>query len=205
MKTVTKEYIRKLITEKKNNLTQTDVLKRSNKICDNLLDIKEFKQCKNVLIYVSMPKEVQTFDLILKLFNDKKIIIVPVVKKNCEMLFLSKLTEEHINELAENKQDKVLSMWNKSKFGILEPKENTLKHTPISDIDLVIVPGLGFNVECSRVGFGGGYYDRLLVKLKDSITTIAVAFDFQILPYIPCNDFDQKVDMIVTEKRIIVP
>lgn len=205
MKTVTKEYIRKLITEKRSNLTQTDVLKHSNKICDNILGLKEFQQCKNVLIYVSMPKEVQTFDLILKLFNDKKIIIVPVVKKNCEMLFLSKLTEEHINELAENKQDKVLSMWNKSKFGILEPKENTLKQIPISDIDLVIVPGLGFNIECSRVGFGGGYYDRLLVKLKDSITTIAVAFDFQILPYIPCNDFDQKVDMIVTENRIIVP
>lgn len=81
-----------------------------------------------------------------------------------------------------------------------EPRENML------DVDLVIVPGVVFDEKCARYGRGKGYYDRFLEVLPKKTIMIGIAYNFQVLPYkwkLKLNEFDIKMDMVLTEKRII--
>jgi len=81
-----------------------------------------------------------------------------------------------------------------------EPRENML------DVDLVIVPGVVFDEKCARYGRGKGYYDRFLEVLPKKTCIIGIAYDFQVLPHkwkLKLNEYDIKMDMIITEKRII--
>ncbi len=81
-----------------------------------------------------------------------------------------------------------------------DPKENRF------DIDLVVVPGVVFDERRARYGRGGGYYDRFLEKIPKKAMVVAIAYDFQVLspPWrLKLNEFDIKMDMIITEKRII--
>ncbi len=81
-----------------------------------------------------------------------------------------------------------------------EPKDNR------RDVDIVVVPGVVFDERRARYGRGGGYYDRFLEKIPKKTIVIAIAYDFQVLrpPWrLKLNEFDVKMDMIITEKRII--
>ena len=81
-----------------------------------------------------------------------------------------------------------------------EPKDNNI------DVDLVIVPGVVFDEKRARYGRGKGYYDRFLEVLPKKTVIIGIAYDFQVLPYkwkLKLNEYDIKMDMIITEKRII--
>jgi len=81
-----------------------------------------------------------------------------------------------------------------------KPRENML------DVDLVIVPGVVFDEKCARYGRGKGYYDRFLEVLPKKTIMIGIAYNFQVLPYkwkLKLNEFDIKMDMVLTEKRII--
>jgi len=72
----------------------------------------------------------------------------------------------------------------------------------IEEIDLVIVPGVVFDKNLNRIGFGKGYYDKILNRLKPSAKKVALAHDFQVLEDIPAEEHDVKMDMIITEKNI---
>jgi len=89
-------------------------------------------------------------------------------------------------------------------LGIGEP----LSHCPSVDpsaIDWVLVPGVAFDPSGHRIGYGGGYYDRLLPALRRDARRIAGAFELQIIEHVPAAAHDLKVDAIVTEARTIVP
>ena len=83
----------------------------------------------------------------------------------------------------------------------MEP--NPAESTPValSDVDLAIIPGVAFDERGNRLGYGMGYYDRLLSRFKGS--TVALAFELQILPSVPREEHDVRVGKIVTEKRVI--
>jgi 5-formyltetrahydrofolate cyclo-ligase len=88
-------------------------------------------------------------------------------------------------------------------MGIQEPVEKTQRKKSLRDIDVVVIPGAGFDVQGNRLGYGYGYYDKLLSQSKEHITTIALAFEQQIIPKVPKESHDVEIDKIVTEKRII--
>ena len=71
-------------------------------------------------------------------------------------------------------------------------------------IDWVLVPGVAFSPEGSRLGYGGGYYDRLMITLQPGVARIAGAFDAQIVAHIPAASHDLRVDLVVTESRILM-
>lgn len=215
-----KKKIRQELLHKRKQLSNGEIQKRSEKICKQLVKLEEFQESKTVLIFVSMPDEVQTNCLFRAGLEQRKLLAVPIVQKKPEPLLLSALSESHIRELLfsnpvdngntgdtlmERKVDSKNTNWTRSAFGILEPHQDTVRPVSISEIDLIVVPGLGFDKDGMRIGFGGGHYDRLLAKTHNSTLTVAVAFDFQIHNNIPHNDHDKKVDMVITDREVITP
>ena len=87
----------------------------------------------------------------------------------------------------------------KGKYGILE---NVLSDSIVEEMDLLIIPGIAFDLEGNRIGYGKGYYDRFLSSRKANYI-IGLAFENQIIKKIPYTEYDIPVDLLFTEKRII--
>ncbi|MCD8260245.1 MAG: 5-formyltetrahydrofolate cyclo-ligase [Bacteroides sp.] len=141
-----------------------------------------FQQAKTVLLYHSLPDEVNTRYFIEKWKREKKILL-PVVRGE-EMVLCP-------YEGAEN--CKVGS------FGITEPV--TLPYTDYEKIDLALIPGVAFDRKGNRLGRGKGYYDRILPYI--SATKTGICFSFQLLDEIPREPFDVPMDFILTEKELL--
>lgn len=87
----------------------------------------------------------------------------------------------------------------RSSLGILEPVRDENKVIPISELDLVVVPGLAFDKGGNRLGRGAGYYDRFLAKLPGRTLKVGLAFDFQVLNYVPAVDGqDVALDLVIS-------
>jgi 5-formyltetrahydrofolate cyclo-ligase len=89
-------------------------------------------------------------------------------------------------------------------FGLAQPSEHA-PHVPHDRIDAVVIPGVAFDEQGTRLGYGGGYYDRLLPMMRPECMRIGVAFDEQVLAHIPAEEHDAFVDVLVTPTRIIRP
>jgi 5-formyltetrahydrofolate cyclo-ligase len=181
-----KDVIRKELIEKRKKMSKKEVLEKNKLIKKRLFEINEFKKASTILFYVSYGNEVYTHDMIKEALNDKK-VVVPISNKEDCSLSLS-----------------ILDSWNdleEGSYGILEPRKDCIKEISIDEIDLIIVPGVGFDLNGNRLGHGKGYYDRLLEKTK--AISIGLAFELQIVKNIPTDRNDVPVDIIVTEERII--
>jgi 5-formyltetrahydrofolate cyclo-ligase len=182
-----KEKVRRELINLRKSLSKNEVLEKSNKIKDRLFKMKEFKEASTILFYISYDNEVFTHDMIKDSITNKKNVVVPVTDKKNKTLILSKL---------EIWDDLCIGTYN-----ILEPKKEKIKEISIDKIDLIIVPGVGFDKQGHRIGHGKGYYDNLLKNSE--APTIGLAFEFQIIKNIPIERHDVPIDKIVTEKRLI--
>ena len=182
-----KEIIRKEFKAIRNNIENKRA--KSKLITEKLLNLSEVKVAKLIGIYMSFSSEVDTKDLIEQLLMLGKNIVIPRVYNNIEMEFYK---VNSINDLK-----------NKNILGILEPENNKENKASKDDIDLMIIPGICFDLEKNRVGFGKGYYDRYLKN--SNIKKIGICFDEQLLTgdTIATNKYDIKMDKIVTNRRII--
>ena len=135
------------------------------------------------MFFVSFNSEVSTHQMIKEALKTKTAVIPKVVHHEIEPSVILDF-------------DNLVP----GKFGILEPIE-TMK-IAYKNIDLVLVPGIVFDKEGHRIGYGFGYYDKFLKKVPKAIK-IGLAFDFQIIDKIPTEIHDVLVDMIVSEKRVI--
>jgi len=178
-----------LRTKIKEEMTNLDYAKKSimdEKIRNNIYGLKEYCTAKTILTYVSKDKEVDTIDLITHSISLRKTVSVPLTKKNNSSLEIRKI--EGLKDL------KVGS------FDILEPNEHTKIINP-KEIELLFIPGLAFGAGCERLGRGGGYFDRFL--LGSNGLKIGLAYEFQIFDSLPVQTHDIKMDMIITDTRII--
>jgi 5-formyltetrahydrofolate cyclo-ligase len=91
-------------------------------------------------------------------------------------------------------------------LGILEPNEDLRsladRRVRPEELDLIVVPGLAFDPQCGRIGYGKGYYDRLLRQVSARTALVAVAFRCQIFPQVPLLDYDVRMDQVVTEGEV---
>lgn len=186
-----KQTLKQDIFTKRKSMSKDEITQKSSKIKENLFEFDEFKKAKNIMIYVSFNNEVNTTDIIKELLiNKEKNVIVPFVKKDNPILQLLELKD--INDLEPKT------------FGILEPKESSIREFSIKKIDLIILPGIVFDKKGHRIGYGYGYYDRFLKKLNNEIKKIGFAFDFQLVEKIPEEGHDMPVDIVITEKEVLV-
>ncbi len=179
-----KENIRKKLEKIRMELSKKEVLDNSKIIGKTLFDLNDFKKSHTILFYISYNNEVFTHEMIKKCLGEKE-VVVPLSNTKNETLILSKL---------ENWED-----LHEGPYGILEPKK--IIEISLNKIDLIIVPGVGFDEKGNRLGHGKGYYDKLLQKTNAK--KIGLAFECQIVDQIPTDENDIPVDMIITEKRII--
>ena len=181
----TKAQLRREIAEKRNLLKPRQVTAASLLIVDQIQSLGVFQTAKSVALYKAIGGEVDLDPLFPLCWKDGKSTCIPVF--NAEM---------RLYELASVTADTAFKTGN---YGIREPVDPSL--VPLRDIDLVLVPGVAFDPAGNRLGRGGGYYDRLLNGFEG--TTVAVAFDFQVFPEIPCDAHDIPVQYVVTDTESI--
>ena len=146
---------------------------------------KEKLTKKNIGGYYPVNFELDDLSILKELEKKNFNISLPKIKKNYDMDFYRWSFNEPLKI---------------NKYGIPEPDSNILMYP-----DVLLVPLVAFDKKLNRLGYGGGYYDRLIKKLskKKNIIKIGLAFSIQEIDKVPINMYDQKLDYIVTNKHII--
>ena len=183
---VNKEYQRKISIKKRATLRD----KNSNafkRLQDHLKDLINFKNYKIIASFISFKSEISTQFLNKFLLNNGKTLCLPIIKNNSETL----------NFIEYNLKTKLVS----GKFGIMQPSDLSKEFLP----EIILTPCLAFDENGFRLGYGGGYYDKTfsyLKKIKHKFISIAVAFDDQKIDELVHDKYDQKIDYILTEKKL---
>ena len=182
-KFVLKSKLRKKIIKIRETNNKKNIKINFDKIINLFKEEKIIK--KNIGGYFPVNFEVDDLELLNKFEKNNFKISLPVIKKNSQMNFY-KWTFSELLKI--------------NKYGIPEPETKVLVYP-----DILLVPLVAFDNQLNRLGYGGGYYDRLIEKLskKKNITTIGLAFSFQKIDKVPVNEYDKKLDYIVTNKYII--
>lgn len=176
-----KSLIRQNIWYKKQHISEKEKEIEAEEVFEKIEAMPEFENARSVMIYWSMPDELPTHNFIIR-WSKKKTMLLPVVKGN-DMLIKPFSTKEELKQ---------------GSLGIWEPD---VQKEYLNSIDLVIVPGVAFDRDKSRLGRGKGYYDRYFINKR--IVKIGVCFDFQLLESIPIDSFDIKMDKVVTNSILI--
>jgi len=158
-------------------------------ITRGLLALPTFPSARTVLLTVAFRTEWDTLPLVAAALSAGKVVAVPRVNPGSRMLELHRVTDPAA-EIAPGFQ------------GIPEPRPEC---APVAAeaIDWVLVPGVAFDRAGRRLGYGGGYYDRLLPLLRPTVARVAGAYELQLVDRIPAAPHDLAVDVIVTESRTI--
>lgn len=188
--TTQKQLIRAELRLLRKGISTAERHKKSQAVTELLLQLQHFQKAQVIHLYLSYATEVETGSLFSLARRKNKRIVVPVMDISSKSL--------HFSELNTLRPD----ILEKGPLGILQPYSNFQKEVDPATIDLWIVPGLGFDPQGNRLGYGGGYYDRVLQRRKT--TVVGLAFEIQILPHLPFEETDVPVDYIITEKRTIV-
>ncbi len=181
-----KQEIRKRFLRLRNEQDKNTALLKSRSICERLMQSQAFLDADIIFGYYPVRGEVDTTPILKESFRLKKRVALPrCLDKKGAMEFYE------INSL----DDQVPGAYN-----IPEPKEGLLRANVKEG--LMLIPGVAFDLTCARLGYGGGYYDRF-IKKSPSVRYVALAYEMQLSDLLPVEAHDEKVDMIVTEKRVI--
>jgi len=184
-----KNAIRKEVLGRRDAIPREVKRIKDSLIKELLFSLPEFGSARTILCYASFRSEVETFGIIRESIASGKRVALPKVDRERRRLELCEVKD--VSELSPGY------------MGIPEPSLSDERSISLKDIDLVIMPGAGFDVSGNRLGYGGGYYDILLADNGKETPKIALAYEEQIVESIPSEAHDVKVDIIVTDKRII--
>ena len=177
-----KEEVRKVICGYRMSLSDESAVMKSITISEKLLQMEEYKRANSVYCYIDFRNEVKTKPIIRRALSDGKKVAVPRVENGC--------MEFYYFEGYDTLQP--------GTYGVLEPVGGVLA----TDTDaLFIMPGVAFDRENHRIGYGGGYYDRYLERPNQRFK-IALAYQFQVFQQIPFERFDIQPDLILTEECV---
>ena len=171
-----KNELRALVRRRKAETASGELERVSRRIMQRLERMPRFREAATVALYWSLPGEVETWDFVQK-WSASKRILLPVMQDGT--LVLRPFTGRgHLVQAG---------------FGIWEPAPG--KEVPLEEVDLVVVPGMGFDPRGGRLGRGRGFYDRLLTVSRPF--KVGVCFDFQLFDEIPAEPHDVPMDAVV--------
>lgn len=183
--------LRKTVLARRDTLTAVERDEKSKLIIANLTTLPLIQQASDFLVYVDFRSEVRTVSFITQCLQINKNVSVPLTGVTEKTLQAIKITDV-VNDLKPGY------------CGIPEPIPG-IRQTAVTDpsgIDVVIVPGSVFDRQGGRLGYGGGYYDRFLALSAPQAKRIGLAFELQVVDAIQLQPHDQKMDWLITEKKI---
>jgi len=183
--------LRQKVLATRDNLSSIERREKSIAISSRLMGLPEVTVAQIVLIYMHFRSEVQTSEIIGQMFAANQIVTLPYTCSDISQLIAVKIT---------NLEQQVTPGY----CGILEPRPELIENSSCdpATIDLVIIPGSVFDKYGGRLGYGGGYYDRLLTNEAPGAVRIGIAFELQLVDRVPVEPHDQFMDFVVTEKNL---
>jgi 5-formyltetrahydrofolate cyclo-ligase len=185
-----KKELRKKVQELRDAIDPEQRKLLSARVADNLWSVPEFASAASILFFISFRSEVDTVPMIRHALDEGKVVCVPCTDDGNKSMVASRIFDLESD----------LEVGN---YDIPEPKKECLRPILAENIDVVLMPGVAFDVSGGRLGYGGGYYDRFLEKCGPRCALIAVAFEIQIIDHVPCADHDHHIHKVVTESRVI--
>jgi 5-formyltetrahydrofolate cyclo-ligase len=184
-----KSGIRQQVLRKRDSLDPGKKERKDRFIKKQLFLLPEFQSSPVILFFASFRSEVSTASLIEEALRMGKKVVLPSVDPVHKELRLYEIKD--VNELSPGY------------MGIPEPAVPSDRERDVNDVTVVIMPGAAFDLRGNRLGYGEGYYDRLLSRLRRKIPLIALAYEGQIVDSLPSEPHDIRVHIIVTDERVI--
>jgi 5-formyltetrahydrofolate cyclo-ligase len=183
-----KNTLRQILLAKRKALTATEVGSASRSIQERFLASGEFGTSQVLALYAPIHNEVETDAVLSVALDAAKTVLYPVV--NGESLEFRRVSSHE--ELQ------------KGAFGIPEPLASCAVISPRM-ADFIVIPGVGFDLRGKRIGYGKGFYDKALHSLEGTGKFVGFCYDFQLVDEIVHEPHDVKLDLIITEKRVVYP
>ncbi len=174
--------------------TQIDKTKLSKIICEKFIAQVDYQQAQIVMWYLHCRSEVKTLEAVTAQLDGSKTVVIPycTIDQNGD----NKLGLWKLQDLSEL----ISGTW-----GILEPPKSRWhekdKQVLPQDLDLIMVPGVAFDLQGGRLGNGAGYYDRLLQKVRPDTLLTAVCYESQIVDKVMMEKHDVYMHCLLTEKN----
>ena len=181
-----KQQLRKQIRERIMCMSEEERERWSGQIAGRLYELNEWQHAHTIGITISVDEEVSTYEMIERAWQEGKRVAAP----KCDRLSRTMTFRE-------------IRSWDdleKVYMNLREPIPARTKEISADEIELLIMPGIAFTEKGDRLGYGGGYYDRFLPHYSGH--TIALAYSAQLVPSIPMDEHDKRVQKIVTESQV---
>jgi 5-formyltetrahydrofolate cyclo-ligase len=183
-----KAALRRAILARRDGLPASDRAARAAAIFARVAALPGLRAARVVLAYAAFGSEPDTGPFLRAVLAAGKALVLPRVNRATRMLELYRV------------EDPALQL-EPGTWGIREPRPALCAPVAPAAVDFVLVPGVAFDVRGGRIGYGGGYYDRLLGRLAPGPLLVAAAFDVQVVPEVPMTAGDRRMDRVVTESR----
>ena len=183
-----KKLLREQILAQRDALSPALRAAASRDMTQKLLADPGYINARSVLAYMGFGTEVETATFVAQVLHDGKLLALPRIHKTSQSLRLHRV----------NRLDELVSgVW-----GIREPHLDA-PTVGLDEIDFVLMPGVAFDRSGARLGYGAGYYDRLLASSAHRSHRVAAAFEMQLVDTVPTDVHDQRLDIIITENQTI--
>ncbi|MFC4766884.1 5-formyltetrahydrofolate cyclo-ligase [Effusibacillus consociatus] len=191
-----KQELRQQILSARNSMSEAERTTKQKAIFDNLLSIPQLNEAGTILAYLAFRGEVETDEIFRWGWQAGKTMAAPVTFKEERKIIPVRI--QSFEELQPGA------------YGILEPSgireeqgnPASNETVPVARIDAVIIPGVAFDSEGGRLGYGGGYYDRFLPMLRSDTVKIGLAYELQVVGRLPVEEHDVHLDFLVTEQLV---
>ena len=184
-----KKELRRLMLQKRSEITREELLKKSSAIVRLLLDSSEYQQAEQVLLYADYNNEVRTYEIYKDARQKGKKVAYPVSSVINGIPTMEYYYISAIDELKAGYK------------GIMEPDTGLLPEKVENFEGICIIPGVAFDKDRNRMGYGKGFYDRFL-REHDKLVKVALCMEVQLLEKIEADEYDVPMDIIITENGL---
>lgn len=178
------------VEERLSALSEDELAAKQAVIESNLLTFANFLESELALLYIDRGSEIATEKIIRTSLDVGKGIVLPAYSESKHTMTLLRVSDYDADII-------------KTDSGVFEPNPATCKKVPLDQIDIALIPGLAFDEKGGRVGFGEGFYNKLITKLPETTRKISIAYEEQIVDAIQMDSRKYNVDIIITDKRTI--
>ena len=190
-----KNEVRRLMARRKKEYSASQFEQKSLQITARLQELPCWKKADTVFAYMDLPGEVKMREFILRCWEEGKTVAVPkiIASDTDDRITAAQMRFYRINSFED---------LHEGMMHIMEPDPDRCECLDSEEDALIIMPGVAFDADRRRIGYGGGFYDRYLAEHPGHVT-VAVGYEFQVLEQVPSQEQDIRPQLLVTEDRII--